>query len=156
MFVKTLKTMGLTSLIMGVSVVGATAADLGNEIYEKGTIPVTVNLSDVEVAEGPIYISIQKRSQYMSMKGHGTILKTVTPGNMTAIVKVSEPGEYAVSVWHDMDDDTVFDMDESYRPVEGWGASGNVPTDRMPKFDDVKITVESFGATITVPLNYPL
>jgi len=155
MFVKTLKVVGAAALISTVSAVGAIAADFGNEIYEKGTIPLTVNLSEVQIAEGPIYISVQKREQYMGMKGHGTILKTVTPGNMTAIVKVSQPGEYSVSVWHDMDDDTVFDMDETYRPSEGWGASGDVPTNRMPTFDDVKIKVESFGTTVDVPMIYP-
>ena len=155
MFVKTLKTTGAVALLTAFSAVGATAADLTNDIYEAGTIPVTINLSDVKIADGPIYISVQKRDQYQGMRGHGTILKTATPGNMTATVKVSEPGEYSVSVWHDMDDDTVFDMDATYRPAEGWGASGNVPTDRMPTFDDVKINVESFGATVDVPMVYP-
>jgi len=155
MFVSTLKTLGAAALISTISAASAIAADLTNDIYEAGTIPVTVNLSGVQIADGPIYISVQKRGQYMGMKGHGAILKTATPGNMTAIVKVAEPGEYSISVWHDMDDDTVFDMDETYRPSEGWGASGTVPTDRAPKFDDVKITVESFGTTIAVPMVYP-
>ena len=155
MFVKMLKTLGATGLLMTISAAGAAAADLTNEIYEAGTIPLTVNLSGVKIADGPIYISVQKRGQYMGMKGHEAILKTATPGNMTAIVKVAEPGDYAVSVWHDMDDDTVFDMDENYRPSEGWGASGTMPTDRAPKFDGVKIKIESFGATVDVPMVYP-
>lgn len=155
MFVSTLKTLGAAALITTMSAVGATAADATNDIYEAGTITLTVNLSGVEIADGPIYISVQKRGQYMGMTGHGTILKTATPRNMTATVNVAEPGDYAVSVWHDMDDDTVFDMDETYRPSEGWGASGTVPTDRMPTFDDVKVNVESFGITVNVPLIYP-
>ena len=155
MFVTTIKTLGATALLMSMSAAGATAADFTNEIYEAGTIPLTVNLSGVKIADGPIYISVQKRGQYMGMKGHGAILKTVTPGNMTAKVKVAAPGDYAVSVWHDMDDDTVFDMDENYRPSEGWGASGNVPANRAPKFDDVKIKIESFGTTVDVPMVYP-
>lgn len=155
MFVPTLKAVGAAALISTVSAASAIAADLTNDIYEAGTIPVTVNLSGVEVADGPIYISVQKREEYRGMKGHGTIIKTVTPGNMTATVKVAEPGDYSVSIWHDADNDMVFDMDESYRPMEGWGASGAVPTDRMPTFDDVKVTVESFGATVDVPMIYP-
>ncbi|MEP3889423.1 MAG: DUF2141 domain-containing protein [Hellea sp.] len=138
-----------------ITAAGATAADNSDWAYKTGTIPVTINLSDVQIADGPIYISVQKREQYRGMAGHGTILKLATPGNMTATVKVAEPGDYSVSVWHDMDDDRVFDMDETYRPSEGWGASGNVPTDRMPTFDDVKIKVESFGTTVAVPMVYP-
>ena len=153
MFVKSIKTLRGLALIGVVSVLGATntaATENSNP-----TIPVTVNLTGVQIADGPIYISVQKREQYMGMIGHGIVLKTVTPGNMTATVNVTEPGDYSVSVWHDMDDDTVFDMDETYTPVEGWGASGIAPTDRMPTFDDVKITVESFGTELTIPVIYP-
>ena len=150
-----LKTIGAAALLTLVTAAGATAADNSDWAYKAGTIPVTINLSDVEIADGPIYISVQKRDEYRGMAGHGTILKLATPGNMTATVKVAEPGDYSVSVWHDMDDDRVFDMDETYRPSEGWGASGNVPTDRVPTFDDVKIKVESFGTTVTVPMVYP-
>lgn len=155
MFVKTLKLVTASAVLGLMSGAGATASDSTNEIYAAGTIPVTVNLSGVKLADGPIYISVQTRENYRGMKGHGTILKTVTPGNMTATVKVSEPGDYAVSVWHDMDDNMVFGLDDSYRPTEGWGASGNAPADRMPTFDDVKIKVESFGTTVNVPVIYP-
>ena len=153
MFVKSSKTMRALGLISVVMMLGATNV-VANDALEVN-IPVQVNLSGVQIAEGPIYISVQKREQYMGMKGHGAILKTVTPGNMTATINVSEPGDYSISVWHDMDDDTVFDMDESYKPAEGWGASGSVPTDRMPTFDDVKIQVESFGTQVSIPLIYP-
>ena len=153
MFVKSkkvLRTLGLIGVLTGL---GATNS-VANEAAD-ANIPVEVNLTGVQIADGPIYISVQKREQYMGMKGHGAILTTVTPGNMSATVNVDEPGNYAISVWHDMDDDTVFDMDKTYRPAEGWGASGTVPTDRMPTFDDVKISVESFGTAVTIPVKYP-
>ena len=155
MFVSIFKSLGAAALITTLSAAGATAADLKTDIYKAGTIPVTVNLSGVKIADGPIYVSVQKREQYRGMAGHGTILKLATPGNMTVTVNVAEPGEYSVSVWHDMNDDKVFGMSESYRPTEGWGASGNVPTTRAPTFDDVKIDVESFGAAVNVPMVYP-
>ena len=155
MFVTKLKMIGAAALIITMSAVGATVADNSGWSYQEGTIPVTINLSDVQIAPGPIYISVQKREDYRGMKGHGTILKMATPGNMTATVKVAEPGDYAVSIWHDMDGDMVFDMNESYHPTEGWGASGDVPKDRMPIFDDVKIKIESFGTSVDVPMVYP-
>jgi len=153
MFVKSSKKAGVIAFMSLMTVLGATnsvATDSSTAV-----IPVTVNLTGVQIADGPIYISVQNRDQYMGMKGHGTILKTVTPGNMTAIVNVDEPGDYSVSVWHDMDDDTVFDMSSTYKPIEGWGASGNVPKDRMPTFDDVKVSVDPFGTDLTIPVKYP-
>lgn len=153
MFVKSkkvLRTLGVICVMMGLGATNSVANDAAD-----ANIPVEVNLTGVQIANGPIYISVQKREQYMGMKGHGAVLKSVTPGNMSATVNVSEPGNYAISVWHDMDNDTVFDMDKTYRPSEGWGASGTVPADRMPTFDDVKISVESFGTNVTIPVTYP-
>jgi len=153
MFVKSSKKLGGLGLIGVMAVLGATNT-VASEVVDPA-IPVTVNLTGVQISDGPIYISVQKRDQYRGMKGHGTILKTITPGNMTATVNVDEPGDYSVSVWHDMDNDTVFDMDETYTPNEGWGASGTVPTDRMPTFDDVKVNVETYGTELTIPVIYP-
>lgn len=153
MFVSSLRATAAAA-ILTLTATSASAADNAESFYAKGTIPLTVNLSGVQIADGPIYISVQKREEYMGMRGHGTIIKTVTPGNMTATVKVAEPGEYAVSVWHDMDDDMVFDMDESYRPVEGFGSSGTPPKDRAPKFDDVKLSIDSYGSAVDVALTY--
>jgi len=153
MFVKLSKKLGGLVFIGALVVLGATNTFASEVVVP--AIPVTVNLTGVQIADGPIYISVQKRDQYMGMKGHGAILKTVTPGNMTATVNVDEPGDYSISIWHDMDDDTVFDMDETYTPSEGWGASGTAPTDRVPTFDDVKISVDSYGTDLTIPLNYP-
>ncbi|MDA8708799.1 hypothetical protein N9M10_05420, partial [Hellea sp.] len=63
MFVSTLKTLGAAALITVITAAGATAADLTNDIYKAGTIPVIVNLSGVQIADGPIYISVQKREE---------------------------------------------------------------------------------------------
>jgi len=155
MFVKTLKTAGATACILTLSAASAIAADIPEWKGVNGTIPVTVELSGITVTDGPIYVSIQKREHYMGMKGHGGIIKMATPGHMTAVYKVAEPGDYAVSVWHDINDDGVFSMDENYRILDGYGSSGTPPSDKRPTFDDVKITVESFGASVTIPMKYP-
>ena len=74
MFVSLLKTplkiTGVAGLLTLVTVAGATAADNSDWSYKAGTIPVTINLSDVEIADGPIYISVQKREEYRGMIGH--------------------------------------------------------------------------------------
>jgi len=155
MFVNTLKLAGATVLCLSLSAASAMAADKAGWQEQGGTIPVTVNLTGVQIADGPIYISVQQQAHYMGMKGHGAILKTVTPGNMTATVKVSEPGDYAVSIWHDMNDDGVFSMDDNHRILDGYGSSGMPPSDNRPTFDDVKIKVESFGTQVSIPVKYP-
>jgi len=135
------------------------AADNASAWYQPGTIPVDVTLTDISpvsaIAEDKIYVSIQTRETYRSLKGHGGILTTLTPGTLQATFYVAEPGEYAVSVWHDRDNDMRFSMDETYRILDGWGASGTPPTDKMPSFDDVKITVPNMGTSVTIDMINP-
>ena len=127
--------------------------------YKPGTIPVTVTLTDVQpagaTADDVIYVSIQTRETYRSLKGHGGILKTLTPGTMQATFNVAEPGEYAVSVWHDRDNDMRFSMDANYQITDGWGASGTPPTDRAPVFDDVKVNVPNMGTSLEIEMINP-
>lgn len=120
-----------------------------------GKIPVTVTLKDVAATAAPIYVSIQTREEYRSMKGFGGILSESKPGDMTATFKVDKPGTYAVSVWHDLDDDGRFSMTDDYKVLDGWGASGDVPDNREPTFDDVNIKVETSGATVPIEMRYP-
>ena len=133
----------------------AFAADASDWKIQEGDIPVTVTLKGITEITGPIYVSIQTRENYQSMKGHGGIIREATLGEMTATFNVTEPGDYSVSVWHDLDDDGRFSMTETYKVLDGWGASGTPPENQMPSFDDVKVKVESFGATVPVEMKYP-
>lgn len=145
-----------TLVVMGVSAPTFAADNVAPDWKSLGgTIPVTVTLDNITRTEGPIYISIQTRENYQSMKGFGGIIKQAIAGEMTATFNVDEPGEYSVSVWHDLDDDGRFSMSESYVVTDGWGASGTPPENQSPTFDDVKIKVESFGATVPVAMKYP-
>jgi len=152
---KTLKIAGAALALCVMSTVGATAADTAGYQAAGGTIPVTVDLSNIQTAAGPIYISIQKEDQYRGMRGFGGIIKTAVQGSMSEVYKVDVPGEYSVSVWHDLENNAVFDMDDRYVPQEGYGSSGNAPIDRMPVFEDVKISVPHSGTTVKVDVKYP-
>jgi uncharacterized protein (DUF2141 family) len=160
MFNKITKVTGATACgIFALSSIALSGTALADEApawkAKGGTIPVTVTLKDITHLEGPIYVSIQTEKDYQSMKGFGGIIQKAELGDMTATFKVDEPGEYSVSVWHDIDDDGRFSMTKTYQILDGWGASGNAPTDRSPTFEDVKIKVESFGAAVPVTMKYP-
>ena len=148
-------------LVLGVTA-GATANDASvsnweaqNVNIQDGNIPVTVTLTSITETQGPIYVSIQTREQYQSIKGFGGILQEASLGEMSATYNIVEPGEYAVSVWHDLDNDGRFSMTKDYQITDGWGASGDAPENRAPTFEDVKIKVETFGATVPVEMKYP-
>ncbi len=122
MFVKTLKTpliAGILSSVVLLSAISGTAnsSELADE---NPTIPVTVELSGVQLSDGPLYISVQTRDQFQGVKGYGTVVKKATPGAMSVTVNIGESGEYGIMVWHDLNDDGVFSMSDSYQILDGW------------------------------------
>lgn len=159
MFVKSVKSYSVRAVsaftLLAISAAGATAAELPAWKGSNGTIPVSVTLDDVKSTSGPIYISIQKRAEYMGMKGHGGILQEATLGKMQATFNVNQPGDYAVSIWHDLNDDGIFSMSETYKILDGWGNSAASEIEGRPTFDDVKISVPAYGADVTVKMKYP-
>lgn len=156
--VRGLKTIALTGTLLLASAMASVAAD-APAWKRTGDIPVTVTLTDVlpeGASGGTIYVSIQTRTDYQSMKGFGGIIQKAAAGEMTATYHVDEPGEYSVSVWHDRDDDGRFSMTETYQVLDSWGASGTPPQDRAPVFDDVKVTIPSMGTSVTIDMINPV
>lgn len=164
MFVsKTKKRVATLGLAFAMTLAGATASVAVEAESEwkirPGNIPVTVTVTNVDPAAAgndAVYVSIQTREEFRSMRGGGGVAPTAKTGAMSATFFVAEPGNYAVSVWHDRDGDARFSMSEDYTVVlDSYGASGNAPTDTMPTFDDVKFTVPNMGTELTVEMINP-
>lgn len=121
----------------------------------EAAIPVTIALDGVQAGGAPLYISVQKRGEYMGIKGHGEIIKATTDGTMMVTVNVDTADDYAVSVWHDLNNDGIFSMTESYQILDGWCNSGPSDLSGRPSFDDVKVSVPFGGAATSVTMKYP-
>ena len=133
----------------------AALATLGLATTAHAGVPVTVDLSEVQPHPGKLYISIQTEDQYMSVNGEGGIIDDVATKGPTVTYDIAEPGTYAVSLWHDLDGDGKFSMDERYRLIDGWGASGTVSASERPLFQDVAVEVPTYGTTVGVTMFYP-
>jgi uncharacterized protein (DUF2141 family) len=119
------------------------------------TVPMTITLTNIMEASVPLYISVQTEAEFRSMKGQGAILKETTAGTITETVQLPSAGEYAISIWHDLDNDGRFSMNERYEILDGWATSGEVMTEGAPTFQSAKIMVPNFGAETTIAMIYP-
>ena len=113
--------------------------------------PLTVIVEDVRSDAGQIYISVQTAEEYMADRGTGGSIETPEKGTMRLDYDVPA-GTYAVSVWHDEDDDGVFDRAENGMPLDGWALSGD---GEGWHFDAVKVKVEGNGTIVRVRMQYP-
>ena len=156
---KTIGSVAIAGSLLLVSAMTSFAADAPAWKITEGAIPVAVTLTDVMpegVEGGPIYVSIQTRENYRSLKGFGGVFKKAEAGEMHQTFTVDEPGEYSVSVWHDRDDDGRFSMSDTYEVLDSWGASGTLPEGKEPTFDDVKITVPPMGTAVEIDMINPV
>ena len=141
-------------LSAGLGVTINAGAILANEAADT-SVPITITLTDVIQSEVPLYISVQTEAEYRSMKGQGTIMKETSAGALTETISLPSEGDYAVTVWHDLDNDGRFSMNERYEVLDGWGSSGDVWVPGGPTFETAKISVPNFGTEVTVAMIYP-
>jgi uncharacterized protein (DUF2141 family) len=118
----------------------ATAADLTIEVL--GT-----------EAKGTVYVALyDKADTWMkkAAKGHSV---TAESGKTVIVIKDLPEGEYALTLFHDLDGDRKMARNAMGMPTEPWGfskdAMGNFGP---PSFDDAKVTLPAAGLTIPVNL----
>jgi len=146
MFVKSLKT-GLLALSAAVFAVSTAAAGDAH-----ATLDVT--LKGLQQSEGKLFLSVQKEADFMQQRGAaGGVYEIDVASDRTYSYSVPV-GDYAVSIWHDTNNDGQFSMDENWMPTDGWGMSGDYAGEREPTFDEVKINVGFEGAAVNIPMVY--
>ena len=143
------------ALSIGMGSYGFAVPSESNEAVGGADIPVTVTFHNVQAGDVPFYVSIQTEATYRSMRGYGGILKETPAGTFTRTFKVPESGEYAISIWHDLNDDGRFSMTDNYQILDGWATSGTVPVGTEPSFEDAKVSVPGSGANVEIDMMYP-
>jgi len=152
MFVKSLKplkSMAYGLLALSAAVLAASTASAGEQ---HATLDVT--LSGLQASDGKLFLSVQKEADFMQQRGTAGGVYEIDVAS-DQVYSYSVPvGDYAVSIWHDTDNDGQFSMDENYIPTDGWGMSGDASGDKEPVFEDVKINIGFEGAAVNIPMVY--
>lgn len=75
--------------------------------------------------------------------------------SMEACFALSTPGDYAIAVYHDENNDHDFNRTLIGMPAEGYGFSNDAPTTvGLPSFGDVRFTVPAGESRMTIHLRY--
>lgn len=116
---------------------------------------VSIGIDGVRAQKGPLYVSLQTAAQFLKNEGtYGKIIPDPKAGKMTVVLNGVAPGEYSVSVWHDVDKDGVFDRTDAGLPLDGWSMFNAAALRGEPRFDEVKFTVSAQGAAIDLDMVY--
>lgn len=120
-----------------------------------GNAPVTIDLRGVKAGTGDLYVSLQTRDQFMRPTGaYGTIVPRPAGGSRVVTLAGVAPGEYAASVWHDVNGNRKWDSDERGIPVDGWAMLNGDTLRAKPTFAQVSFTHGAAPRTLTLGMKY--
>ncbi len=114
---------------------------------------LTIEVQGISEAKGSVYVALYDKSDTWmkkATKGQGA---PAVAGKTIIVIKDLPEGEYALSVFHDVDGDKKMARNAMGMPTEPWGFS----KDAMgmfgpPSFDEAKVKVPAGGATTVVTL----
>ena len=116
---------------------------------------VTVTLTGVQARGGVILAALQTEAQFMQPAGtYGERITDPASGAVRVTFRNVAAGDYALMVLHDEDGDGQMKMN-GYMPAEGWAMINGDSLRATPTFDQVKFTVATSGADLSVPMSYP-
>ena len=112
---------------------------------------VTIEIQNIQSAEGKIHISIFKPSPNFPDKDKPVESKSMaaTKGTLRTTIDIP-PGDYALAVFHDVNGNGKIDK-RLFIPKEPYGFSNNVrPKLSAPKFADCQVRVSNAAQTIRI------
>lgn len=112
---------------------------------------LTVKFETISQNKGELYIGIFQKDNFLRQPTEGKTLK-VSAGDREVTFESLAHGDYAISVFQDLNGNKQFDMDENQMPAEPWVMSGDVNPEQMPIWDDAKFKFDTDSKTVTLNL----
>ncbi|WP_417231329.1 DUF2141 domain-containing protein [Brevundimonas sp.] len=116
---------------------------------------VTVTVKGVEARGGQVSAVLNTAGTFMRGADYIASAPGNTSGDVVLTFRDVAPGDYALMVMHDANENGRFDMDASGMPEEGYAFSNKgQPLMAMPTFEGLKFTVGTEGVTLVEPMTY--
>lgn len=116
------------------------------------TVPLTVTVNNVGSAQGQVRVAVYTKDNWL---GQEPLARVWTPakGETVTAKFTLPPGEYAVAVLHDLNDNGRMDYRLMRLPKEPFGFSnGAKPKLGPPKFEDAAFSLGEEGLSIAIEL----
>lgn len=138
----------MKTMILGVLAIAALPA-------AASAAPVRLDLSGIRAARGDLYVSLQTRAQFMQPTGsYGTIVRKPAAGSRVVTLEGVAPGDYSVSVWHDINANGKWDSDERGVPLDGWAMVNGDALRAKPTFEQVSFAVGTDPKVLKLNMRY--
>lgn len=113
---------------------------------------LTLDIQGLTKKTGHVLIAVHADAASFGDKGKPVAVRNVEvkDSKLTVTIPDLAPGVYAVSLFHDANDNHKLDTNFIGIPKEGYGFSNNVGARGRPDFDEAKFTLAADGTTLTL------
>lgn len=121
----------------------------------KGSIDVTI--SNIRNNKGNILISLFNQENGFpadSTKVFKAYILDAQSNSLNLLIDELPPGEYAIAIVHDENENLALDTNLLGAPVEGYAASGKNKKFSSPRFESSKFRVKHDTVNLIIKLNY--
>lgn len=116
-------------------------------------VNLTVDVQDIQSKKGTLFVALFKPGKDFPQGKPFEGKKSAIDGKRTQVTFSVEPGDYAVAVYHDENNNGQMDKRMFGIPKEPYGFSQNFrPTVSAPKFSDCQFTVGQTDKKISVQI----
>lgn len=106
--------------------------------YAQDSHTVTVTVDNVLNNNGHVLVGLHTEDTFMKTKAIQNAKAEIKDGKISVTFENVEPGNYAVMVLHDENDNERMDMEPNGMPKESYGMSNNPMLYGPPTFADAK------------------
>jgi len=105
---------------------------------------LVVSVENIKKIEGSLYLSLYKSQDDFDTNNNAVKRQKVTVDTSTQKINLGDvqPGDYAVKVFHDINDNGKFDFGSSGMPAEPYGSSSQSKELAPPSFKDAKFALD--------------
>lgn len=106
--------------------------------FSQDSYTLTVSVDNVLNNNGHVLVGLHTEDTFMKAKAIHNAKAEIKDGKISVTFKDIEPGNYAVMVLHDENDNERMDMEPNGMPKESYGMSNNPMLYGPPTFSDAK------------------
>lgn len=122
-----------------------------SSVWAQDTFTIDLEITNIDNDRGTVYVALHNSEDTWLGKRFMNVMTKSNDGVATASFKEVPKGVYAIAVWHDENDNKVFDTNFLGIPKEATAASNNaVGFMSAPKWEDAKFELTNESVTMTI------
>ena len=118
--------------------------------YSQDVKTITVQVSNVSNSNGVVSFTLHTKETFMKSEPVQTESSKIKDGIAKIIFNNVKPGEYAIIVLHDENENNRMDFEQNGMPKEAYGLSNNPMSFGPPQYQDAKFIVSDKDLELSI------